>query len=84
MPFADATFTATVLPLAAESVTVRVAVVEPELPSVAVASLIDNEGAGSSSVIITVPCASEMVAFVEAVRLTRIVSLFSSGVSLVV
>ena len=81
MPFADATFTMTVLPLAAESVTVNDAVVEPELPSVTATSLMDKDGSASSSVIVMTPCASEIVAFDSPERFTVNLSSSSSVVS---
>jgi hypothetical protein len=50
--------TVTALPLAADSVTVKVAVVVPALPSVTETSFTDRVGAGSSSVIVPIPWAS--------------------------
>jgi hypothetical protein len=47
--------TLTVLPLGADSVTVKVRFVVPLLPSVAVTSSIERLGASSSSVMVTVP-----------------------------
>ena len=62
--------TVTVCPLAAESVTVKVAVVVPALPSVTVTSSIDRVGGASSSVMVPAPEPSAIVALAGLVRLT--------------
>src|SRR5918992_1206987 len=58
VPAEAAQSSVTVLPLAAESVTLNVAVVVPASPSVTVTSFTDSRGSGSSSVIVARPCAS--------------------------
>jgi len=71
VPSAVAKPTLTVCPLGAESVTVKLALTVPELPSVTVTSLIDRIGRPSSSMIVPIPCESAMVAFVGAERLSE-------------
>ena len=62
MPAAVAQSTVTAWPLAAERVTVNVAVVVPALPSVTVTSSTDRVGGASSSVIVPSPEPSAIVA----------------------
>ena len=78
MPFAVAYCTVTGLPLACESVTVKVAGVVPELPSVTEASLIVMVGGASSSLMVTMPVPSSMVALLGVESVTENVSLGSS------
>ena len=68
-----------VWPLGAESVTVKFALTEPELPSVTVTSLTVRVGGVSSSMIAPPPWSSARVAFVGSVRLRTYVSLASSS-----
>ena len=71
----------TALPLAADRVTVKVAVVVPALPSVTVTSLTDRVGAASSSVIVPRPEPSAIVAFPGLERVMPKVSSISSSTS---
>jgi hypothetical protein len=73
--------TVIVKPLAAESVTVKVADVVPLLPSVTVTSLIDSEDAASLSLMVPWPWLSRMTALTAFERFTKNVSLGSSMVS---
>ena len=61
----------TVRPLAALSVTVNVAFVVPESPSITVASFTERAGGASSSVIVPTPWPSAIVAFAGLERLTK-------------
>ncbi len=76
-----AQFTVMVLPLAEESVTLNVAVVEPALPSVTETSFTERVGGRSSSVIVPTPEPSEIVALPGLDRVRLKDSLTSSRTS---
>ena len=80
-PAAVAQSNVTAWPLAADSVTVNVAVVVPAFPSVTETSLTEREGAASSSVIVPRPEPSAIVAFPGLESVMPYVSLASSTVS---
>ena len=71
----------TILPLAADSVAVKVMFDVPALPSTSETSLITIEANGSSSVIVPIPWLSAIVTFTGTVRFTKNVSSISSKTS---
>ncbi len=79
VPLAVAYWTLTVLPLACESETVNVAGVVPLLPSVTDASVIVIVGGASSSLMVTMPTLSSMVALDGFESVTLNVSLASTA-----
>jgi hypothetical protein len=79
---AVANLTLLVMPLTAESVTVKMSCESvPAAPSSFDTSPIVTEGTGSSLMIVATPCASASVAFVGVVRFTEKVSSSSNSAS---